>query len=165
MATQDKNLMENLQPDDTGGCFPSNLVAEGATNWLHEVFGFLANAARSRLHGLIEIPSDYVGAAVIVVDHTANASTGDVDWEFEYRVLAAGDNMDQAPQEALGTDAASSAAIATAFDRQTTSITLTTPGNFVASRFLQFALVRNAATDTLSVSALLAKLKLQYSDT
>ena len=153
-------------PDNSGDVFIEKYDIK-ATNdvWDRLVFVFNDTASRIGLHGGFAVPKDYVGTAKIVIVWTSTATSGDVEWDFDYRAVGGNDleSLDQSgTQETVNSnDTAPSAA----HERMEFSLTLTS-GNLAIDDDVEFTLFRDGtdAGDTMAASALLFSLFFEYAD-
>lgn len=174
MATHQISLLgANTVPDNSGDCW-QNPLSTLQTNevWPFLIFNFggtIANNAapttRIGLYGQCQIPQNLIASPVIIPVWTASITTGDVKWEFDYRVVDGNDteSLDQVGvEESVGaTDTAPSAA----WERLTPTMALTL-ANLHPGATLQWALFRDGtdAADTMAATAILVDLLLQYAD-
>jgi hypothetical protein len=168
MATHQINILgPNTTPDTSGNVYLQNYT-EHATNdvWGINVFVFEDSGTRIGIRGSFVIPQNYVGTPVIIPIWTTAATSGDVEWDFDYRAVGGDDaeSLDQSgTQESVNiNDTAPSAA----HERLApTGLTLTA-GNLAAGDTVLFEFFRDGtdAGDTLSDEALLFNLMFQYAD-
>lgn len=161
-------------PDTTGECWaePYSILATN-DRWPYNIFRFgLNNAAqptvRHGFYGSIVIPQNYANTPVLRILWTSSLTTGDVVWDFDYRVVGGNDttSLDQTSQDeaVTVTDTAPGAA------HRLLDVTINlTSGNFTSSggKILQFGFFRDGvdAADTLAGAAILHNLLFRYSDT
>lgn len=154
------------KPDASGEVFfePHSIKATN-DNWDHLVLVFNNSSSRDGISGVFEVPQDYVGTAVISVVWTTTATSGDVEWDFDYRAIGGNDteSLDQATaQESLNqNDTAPSAA----HERLTASLSMT-GSNLAAGDTVEFTLFRDGTDggDTLAAAAIVHGVYFQYSD-
>lgn len=153
-------------PDDSGDVF-SEPYSIKATNdvWGHLVFVFNDSGARDGLRGLFHVPKNYVGTANLIIIWTSTATSGDVEWDFDYRAVGGNDteSLDQSgTQQSVNSNDTAPSAVN---ERMEISIALT-DGNFAADDTVQFELFRDGvdAGDTLAAAALLFGLFFEYAD-
>jgi len=167
MATHKISILGiNTRPDTSGDVYLQS-YEEHATNdvWGLNVFVFADSGTRIGLKGAFNVPENYVGTASIVPVWTTAATSGDVEWDFDYRAVGGDDteSLDQSgTQESVNSnDTAPSAA----HERLTPSLSVT-DGNFAAGDTVLFELFRDGtdAGDTLADEALLFDLLFQYDD-
>jgi hypothetical protein len=121
------------------------------------------SATRNGIRGRFQVPQNFVGSAKIIIDWTATATTGDVEFDFDYRAIAAGETLDPATaQESVNIN---DTAPSTAHDRLTAEITLT-DANFSVGDQVLFELFRDGtdAGDTMAASAIIFGVYLEYAD-
>lgn len=153
-------------PDESGDVFWEPYSVK-ATNdvWNRLVLIFNDTGTRIGIAGGFAVPKDYVDSANVVIVWTSTATTGDVEWDFDYRSVGGNDteSLDQAgTQESVNSnDTAPSAAN----ERMEISIPLT-DGNFAADDEVEFELFRDGADagDTMSAAAILFNAFFEYAD-
>ena len=156
----------NTVPDSSGDVFLEPYTVK-ATNdvWGHLVFVFNDTATRIGVSGVFEVPENYVGTANLVIRWTTTATTGDVEFDFDYRAVGGDDleSLDQAgTQESVNqNDTAPSATD----ERMTATLTLT-DGNFAAGDTVEFELFRDGtdAGDTLAAAVQIHGAFFEYAD-
>lgn len=153
-------------PDTGGGVFVSNFD-QYATNdvWKRLVLVFNDTATRDGLHGGFDVPEDYVDSANLVLTWTSTATSGDVEWDFDYRAVGGDDTegLDQATaQESVNSN---DTAPTSALNRLKHTIALT-DSNFSAGDEVEFILFRDGTDggDGMAAAALLFRAKFQYAD-
>jgi len=168
MATIRIPILEgNLRPDDSGNCFPEPYTIK-ATNdhWLRQVWIFNnAGSAVISLHGGFELPLDYVGTAKVVIVWTAQTTSGNVVWNFDYRGVGGNDteSLDQATSQETVT--VTDAAPGAVNRRLEVSISLTS-ANLAAGDSVEFFVSRDksSGSDTMAGAATLWDLELEYAN-
>ena len=153
-------------PDTSGNVFFEQYDVK-ATNdvWDRLVLVFNDTATRIGIHGGITIPKNYVGSANLIVVWTTTATSGDVEWDFDYRAVGGDDteSLDQTgTQESVNlNDTAPSAA----HERMETSISLTST-NLAVDDELEFTFFRDGTDggDTIAAAVLVFALLLEYAD-
>lgn len=153
-------------PDTSGNVFlePYSVKATNDT-WPGYIFVFDDTSTRDGLNGRFTVPQNYVGTANLVIVWSSTATSGDVEWDFDYRAVGGNDteSLDQSgTQESVNSnDTAPSAAN----ERMEISISLT-DGNFAAGDTVQFELFRDGtdAGDTMSAAAMLFEAYFEYAD-
>ena len=138
-----------------------------ATNdvWKRLVVIFNDTANRNGLSGGFSVPKNYVGSPKIIVVWTTTATTGDVEWDFDYRAVGGDDteSLDQTgTQETVNqNDTAPSAA-----HERLEAVLALTAGNFAIDDEVTFELFRDGtdAGDTMAAAAILFGLIFEYSD-
>lgn len=167
MATHRVNIFNWAVVPDTSGDVFFESYAIKATNdvWDHLILVFNDTSTRIGVHGRFDVPENYVGTANLVLRWTSTATTGDVEWDFDYRAVGGNDteSFDQSgTQESVNSnDTAPSAAN----ERMVISISLT-DANFAAGDEVQFTLFRDGtdAGDTISAAVMLFGAYFEYSD-
>lgn len=169
MATLRRSLLANILPDNSGDVYPDGFENHASNDfWKQTVMVFAQDTANvNYLYGSAEIPEEYVDTANAVVIWTAAATTGDVQFDFEYRVVDGNDteSLDQATAEQAVTvgDSAPSAA----FERLESSVALT-DANLHAGATIQWRLGRDGPTEDAGTSmadeVLVFDLMLEFND-
>lgn len=166
MATHRIPILSGAKPDDSGNVFYEPYSVK-ATNdqWDPMVLVFNDTGTRDSVYGTFDVPQNYVSAANLVVVWTTTATTGDVEWDFDYRAVGGNDteSLDQAgTQESVNSnDTAPSATD----ERMEISIALT-DGNFAAGDTVEFLLARDGADagDTIAAAVVVFGAYFEYSD-
>lgn len=171
MATHRISIFGTLSPDTTGEAYfePYSILAANDV-WKHLIARFGSdNAAqptvRHGFYGAFEVPQNYASAANLIVVWTATLTTGDVEWDFDYRAVGGNDieSLDQSgTQESVN---ANDTAPSAAYERMEVSIALT-DGNFAIGDLVEFLLARDGtdAGDTMAGAAILHDVLFEYSD-
>jgi len=148
-----------------------NVFLEGydvkATNdvWDRLVWVFNDTATRMGLHGGFAVPKNYVSAASVIVVWTSTATSGDVEWDIDYRAVSGNDSesLDQTSnQETVNlNDTAPGAA-----PRRLECVLDLTDGNFAADDEVEFTLFRDGTDggDTMAAAAIVFSVHFQYDD-
>jgi hypothetical protein len=157
-------VTQGALPDSSGEVFFEPYSVK-ATNDLLGGLVLIMNdsATRNGIRGNFQIPQNYVGSAKIIIDWTATATTGDVEFDFDYRAIAVGETLDQATvQETVNINDTAPAAI---HERQTAELTLTS-ANLVVGDQVLFELFRDGtdAGDTMAAAAIVFGVYFEYSD-
>lgn len=153
-------------PDTSGSVFLEPYPVK-ATNdrWDNAVWVFNDTATRLELHGTFEVPQNFVGTAKVGIVWTTTATSGDVEWDFDYRAIGGDDteSFDQnTDQESVNSnDTAPSAA----HERMVLTIDLTGT-NFAAGDTVEFKIARDGtdAGDTIAAAVQLWGVYFQYAD-
>ena len=167
MATHSIPILgANTVPDTSGSVFLEPYTVK-ATNdvWGFLVFIFSDTATRIGLRGMFRVPQNYVGTAAILVDWTSTATSGDVEWDFDYRAVGGNDaeSMDQAgTQESVNSNDTAPGAT----DRLMTISLGLTSANLVAGDLVEFELFRDGTDggDTMAAAAVLFGAHFSYAD-
>ena len=167
MATHRIGILGPLTVPDIGGDVFFEPYTIKATNdvWGYLVAIFNDTAARDGLRGSFVIPENYVGSANIIIHWTSTATSGDVEWDFDYRAVGGDDaeSLDQAgTQESVNqNDTAPSAAN----ERMTVTLSLT-DGNFAAGDIVQFELFRDGTDggDGIAAAVMVHAVLFEYAD-
>lgn len=153
-------------PDTSGDVFLEPYTTKATNdNWGNLVWIFNDTANRNGLRGLFDIPQNYVGTANLVVVWTSTATSGDVEWDFDYRAVGGNDaeSLDQATaQETVNSNDTAPSAVN---ERMEISIPLT-DGNFSAGDTVEFELFRDGTDggDTMAAAAMLFGAFFEYAD-
>lgn len=153
-------------PDTSGNVFfePYDVKATNDV-WDRLVLVFNDTATRIGIHGGFTVPKNYVGSSNLVIQWTTTATTGDVEWDFDYRAVGGNDleSLDQAgTQESVNSnDTAPSAA----HEKMEFSIALTA-GNFAVDDEVEFTFFRDGtdAGDTIAAATIVFALLFEYAD-
>jgi len=153
-------------PDTSGDVFfePYTIKASNDT-WGYLVPVFNDTSTRIGLRGRFAVPQNYVDTANIVIVWTSTDTSGDVEWDFDYRAVGGDDteSLDQAAvQETVNSE---DTAPSDTDERMELTIALT-DGNFAAGDTVQFELFRdgNDGGDTMSAAATLHGLYFEFND-
>jgi hypothetical protein len=153
-------------PDNSGNVFfePYTLQATN-DNWGHLVVLFDDTATRIGLFGAFDVPQNYISGANIIVHWTSTATSGDVEWDFDYRAVGGNDSesLDQATaQESVNqNDTAPSATD----NRMTVTLALT-DSNLLPGDTVEFSLFRDGTDggDTMAAAATVHSVLFEYKD-
>lgn len=167
MATHRRSILGfPTVPDDSGDVFLEPYDVK-ATNdvWKRLVVIFNDTSTRIGLRGGYNVPGDYVGSANIIVVWTATATSGDVEWDFDYRAVGGNDteSLDQSgTQESVNQNDTAPSAI---HERMEASLALTA-ANLAADDTLLFELFRDGtdAGDTMAAAAIVHDVLFEYAD-
>jgi hypothetical protein len=97
MATQNYDITKIWVPDNADVWWEPASVRFSTAPWKDPILVFKETAARRGAFGAFYVPGDYVGTPVIVVRWTTDtATTGDAEWDFDYRAVAVGESVNQA---------------------------------------------------------------------
>jgi len=164
MTTRWHDILTGLSPDASGEVFfqPASILA--TTNPSGSPLAiFLDSATRDGLFGRFAVPKEYVDTAVLDILWYTAATSGDVDWDFEYRANGVGESMNQSgSQESVTVNDLAG----TTFILMQASISLT-DGNFAAEDIVEFTLFRDGVTESsggIAASVALAGLFFRYND-
>jgi len=153
-------------PNGNGNVFFESYDVK-ATNdvWDRLVLVFNDTATRDGIHGGFTVPKNSVGSAKLAVIWTTTATSGDVEYDCDYRAVGGDDteSLDQAgSQESVNlNDTAPSAAN----ERMECLITLTA-GNFAADDEVEFTVFRDGtdAGDTIAAAVIVFQILFEYAD-
>lgn len=167
MATQRRPILGfGTVPDSSGDVFLEPYTIK-ATNdvWGRLVVIFNDTATRIGLRGGFTVPKDYVGSAKIIVVWTATATTGDVEWDFDYRAVGGNDaeSLDQTgTQESVNQNDTAPSAI---HERMEIALALTS-ANLAADDEVEFELFRDGTDggDGMAAAAIVFQVLLEYAD-
>ncbi len=153
-------------PDATGDVFiePYSIKATNAV-WRRNVGIFNDTATRIGLAGGFTVPTTYVDSANLIIVWTSTGTSGDVEWDFDYRAVGGNDteSLDQSgTQESVN---ANDTAPSAAHERMEISIALT-DGNFAADDEVTFELFRDGTDggDTMAAAAIMFAVLFEYAD-
>jgi len=155
-----------MSPNASGNVFLEPYSTK-ATNDLFDrlVLIFNDTATRDSLSGSFTIPQNYVDTANLVVVWTSTATSGDVEWDFDYRAVGGNDteSLDQTTyQESVNTnDTAPSATD----ERMEITLALT-DGNFAAGDNVLFTFSRDGSDggDGMAAAAIVVEIYFEYND-
>ncbi len=153
-------------PDSSGNVFFEPYTVKATNdNWQYLVLVFNDTATRDCIHFAFDVPQNYLSGAAFVVQWTTTATTGDVEWDIDYRAVGGDDteSLDQATaQESLNqNDTAPSAAN----ERMTATLTATA-GNFATGDTAQGFLCRDGTDggDGIAAATTVHSFLFQYTD-
>jgi len=114
-------------------------------------------------NGSFIVPQNYVGTAKLIVLWNVNATSGDAIFDLSY--LARTDAEDMGAAATDTTDTVTTTTDGTAFNLNTSEMTLTA-GDFAAGDIVLFELFRDTAnaSDTLAADLIVHKVIFEYSD-
>ena len=141
-----------------------------ATNvvWKQIVAVWEDSVSKRVLRGAFEVPSNYTSTPEIVVIWTSATTTGDVVWDFEYRVVSGDDTSGQSLDQSGSDEAAgvTDTAPTDAHLRLEATITLT-GSHWSSNSTCEFILARDStnSSDDLADEALVFDAMFSYSDT
>lgn len=156
----------NTVPDTSGNCFIEPYPLKASNDlWDHLVLVFNDTATRIGVFGAFDVPQNYVGSAAIVIHWTATATSGDVEFDFDYRAISGDDteSLDQnSVQESVNLNDTAPSAI---HERMTCTLNLTA-ANLAAGDTVEFALFRDGtdAGDTMAAAAIVHAVLFHYAD-
>jgi len=154
-------------PDPTNGEVFFEPYSVKATNdvWKYLVLIFTDGSTRDGVRFCFNVPKNYVAGSKLIVVWTSTATSGDVEWDVDYRSVGGNDteSLDQAgTQESVNQlDTAPSAAN----ERMEIAITLLNT-NFAADDTCQIELFRDKtdAGDTMAAAAIVHEVLFEYTD-
>lgn len=153
-------------PDASGNVFfePYDVKATNDV-WDRLVLVFNDTATRIGIHGGFTVPKNYVGSANLIVVWTSTATSGDVEWDLDYRAVGGNDteSLDQAgTQESVNANDTAPSAVN---ERMEISIALT-GANFTVDDEVEFTFFRDGtdAGDTMAAAAIVFQVVFEYSD-
>ena len=144
--------------------YPQPTSVNGTNNFFKPlIFIFPDSGTKDEIHGIFQVPQNYVGSPKAIVPWSSTATSGNIVFDFDYRAVAAGESMDQATaQESVTvTDAAPSSTD----ELQIAEMSLTA-GNLSAGDMVPFILYRDGAnaSDTLTADGSLYGVYFEYTD-
>jgi len=165
MATHRQPLIGYGTLPDTSG----NMFFEPASVKLsNDLYGghvgiFKDSGTKVSLKCRITVPENYVGTPVIVADIAANATTGNVVLDVDYRAIADGESYDPSTHQESVT--ATVTMPGTAFLRKRATLSLT-GSNLAPGDTLEVLFSRDGAqaADTLAADLMLFDLTFEYAD-
>lgn len=167
MATHRISILGASTVPDTGGDVFFEPYTIKATNdvWGYLVVVFNDTSARDGLQGSFDVPQNYIGSANIIVHWTSTATTGDVEWDFDYRAVGGNDteSLDQSgTQESVNQNDTAPSAVN---ERMTATLSLT-DGNFAVGDTVQFELFRDGTDggDGISAAVTVHAVLFEYAD-
>lgn len=167
MATHRMSILGAATVPDTTGSVWQEPYPILATNdvWKHLVFILADTATRIGIYGQFQVPKNYVGTPKVVFIWTAIATSGDVEFDFDYRAVGGDDteSLDQAgTQETVNANDTAPSAVN---ERMECSIALTA-GNFAVDDTVEFFAVRDGTDggDTMAASCILFDVMFEYTD-
>lgn len=151
-------------PDTSGSVYaePAAINLQSNDRYPNDVIVFADTSTRIGIGFQVRVPKNYVGTPVFIVEYSTVATSGNYDWEIDYRAIADTESMDPSTdQENLR---AVAAAPGTA--RLRAAVTLAaTGGNFAADDLVMGTLFRDGAdADTISGSLYVWGLYFSYAD-
>lgn len=165
MAVKQESMLVAPTPDGSGNVLPELWGVKALSSpYNSQNFIFKDSGTRIGLHDSYPITSLYSSAPVLVIRWTSIATTGNIVWDFEYRVVDIGESLDQAGTQEAGLTV-TDAALGTARSYQEATIALSA-ANFAKERLLQFTLFRDGAdaADTLAADGVLWNLMFRFDD-
>lgn len=165
MATKRISILNgSALPDTSGSVYLDSINSLNSNDFFPSLaWAFADTATRLLLRGSFRVPPDYVGTAVIGVIWATTATSGNSDWEFDYRAIADGETFDPTTnQESVDLSPDAAPGTARLLEYSTASLT---SANLTAHDIVQFAIARdNADGDTIAATEWLIDAFLQYSD-
>lgn len=167
MATHRISIVQwQSRPDSSGEVFIEPYTIK-ATNdvWGLDVLIFNDTSTRDGYHGGFTVPQNYVGSANLVPIWTSTATSGDVEFDFDYRAVGGNDaeSLDQTgTQESVNQNDTAPSAVN---ERMEISIALT-DGNFAAGDTVLFQFFRDGTDggDGIAAAVIVFELLFEYAD-
>jgi len=167
MATHRIDIMGwSTSPGNNGNVFFEPYFIK-ATNdaWGYLIAVFNDTSTRDFFNGRFSVPQNYVGTANLIVVWTTTATTGDVEWDFDYRAVGGNDteSLDQSgTQESVN---ANDTAPSATDERMEISISLT-DANFATGDTVQYKMFRDGTDggDGISAAVQIHGLYFEYAD-
>jgi hypothetical protein len=167
MVTHRKPILGvNTRPGNSGNVFQEpKTVKLTTTPFSPMVFIFNDTATRDALHGRFDVPLTYIDTANLVIVWTCTATSGDVEWDFDYRAVGGNDTESlntAGNQESVNSNDTAPGA---AGRRMELTISLT-DGNFAPGDTVDFTLFRDGTDggDTIAAAVILLELFFEYND-
>jgi hypothetical protein len=155
----------SMIPDGDGDAFiePYDIKATNDA-WKRLVLIFNDSGVKDVLHGGFTVPQNYVGTPKLAITWTSTATSGDVEWDFDYRAVGGDDteSLDQATaQESVNLNDTAPSAI---HEKMECLITLS--ANFAAGDEVEFDFGRDGADagDTMAAAAIVFNVLFEYLD-
>lgn len=163
MATHRIPILGAMSLPDTSGdvFFQPYDVVDTAAVISPSVLTFNDSGTKDGIRGVFRVPENYVGAAVLKIVWTANATAGTC--VFDWSVLTRSGSEDMGAAATRTSETGSVTKSGTAFAREEHSITLTA-ADYVAGDEVLFELFRDTVTDTMAAAALVFGAYFEYSD-
>lgn len=168
MATRSVSLFTAACcPDASGKVYPVPASLHQANDLvMQQVIAFAASTTKNTLGGRFDMPADYVGSPVFLVEWGSTVTSGAVVWTVDHVAISSGATLD--PSAATTTLTVTTAtSTAAALNENESSLTASS-SQFIAGRQVMVALGRNGAStaaDTMTTNAYLYSLRLQYAST
>ena len=154
----------STKPETSGAVFFEPNSVKGTNDFFDElVVVFNDTAAKETLYGSFQVPQNYVGTPKFVVVWKTTATSGDVEWDVDYRAVAAGESLDQATaQEAINQNDTAGGST----DLAQEALLAATAGNFAVADTVQFLLSRDGTDggDTISAAVTVHSVHFEYTD-
>lgn len=151
-------------PDDSGNVFPSPLSVYSSNGlWDPSVWIFDDSSTRDGLRFVFRVSDDYSSAAVLRVFWATPATSGDVEFDLDYRAVGTGESIDQASaQESVNQN---DTAGGSAWLLQVAELTLT-GSNFAAGDLVEAELFRDGTDggDTISAEVVVLWMEFEYTE-
>ena len=164
MATQYYPILNQSMRPQAPNVYVEPINIKATTQpWEYGIIIFDDSSTRDHLWLTFRVPTEYVGAAAILIDWSTTVNTNAWRAEFDYRVISGTGSYNQAGVQT--TSAATLNAPAAAFNRTESVINLTAL-DFSADAQVQCALARNNpnAADTMAAAVIMHDLFFQFSD-
>ncbi len=168
MATHRISMLNGFSMPDTSGEVYLEPYVINATNdfWSPLIWIFEDGSTKTGLHGIFTVPQNYVDTANLVIIWTTTATSGDVEWDFDYRAVGGNDaeSLDQATAQEAITGQNDTAPSAT--DERMEFVIALTDSNFAAGDTVTFVLSRDKsdAGDGISADVMLFEAMFEYAD-
>ncbi len=164
MATHRINILAGISvlPDSSGGVFPQPYdIVDTAAVISPMVLTFNDSSAVEGVRGSFRIPENYVGTANLSLVFTADATSGNVT--FDWSVLTRSGTEDMGAAATRTSETVTKDGPTTAFQRIEADLSLT-DGDYVAGDESLFELFRDSVTDTMAAPMVLFSAHFEYSD-
>lgn len=153
-------------PDNAGEVFFESYTIKATNDVFPQlVLVFNDTTSRKGVRGSFNVPANYVGNAKIIVVWTSAATSGDVEWDFDYRAVGGNDaeSLDQATvQESVNQGDTAP----TSTDLRLEAQLALTSANFAVNDTVAFELFRDGsdAGDTMAAAATVHDVLFEYTD-
>ncbi len=166
MATHRMNLLGGLAaPDVSGNVFPQGTTVKLTNDlWKGLAIVFNDTATKDGFAFEFEVPKEFVSGMKLVVKWATSVTSGNVEWEADYRAIAAAETID--PTTWQTTVASGAVAVpGTAWLLKETTLTLT-DGDFAVDDKVFGHLSRKGSSgnDTAAAAVLMIGLELEFAD-
>lgn len=153
-------------PDASGNVFFEPQAIKATNDQFPQLVAiFNDTATRIGLGGRFTIPKNYVSGAKFVVVWSATATSGDVEWDIDYRAVG-GDNAESLDQSGTQESINNNDTAPGAAHRRMECLLDVTDGNFAVDDEVEFAFYRDGtdAGDTIAAAVMLYQLLFEYTD-
>ncbi len=165
MATQRISILGTMTLLDSSSnvFFEPYGVEDTAAVVVPQVLVFNTGSTKDGIRGVFQVPQNYTDTANLVIVWTANATEGDVVWDWS--VLTRSGNEDMGAAATRTSESVTDSKTSTLFGREEATMSLT-DGDYVAGDEVLFELFRDQvdSNDTLATKALVFGVYFEYAD-